>query len=276
MFYSYTEVYMPTIVSNGVRFRTIVVSTILFITLVFTHVPQINAQQFDTSFGVANYLPVADNNAKDGAIISSMGGKYVLSNTEYDSHVIGVVSENAAVVFQVEGDTSTPVVSNGNAFVLVSTINGSIKKGDLITTSTTKGIGMKATKSGYVLGSALEDYTNTDTRAVKKINVALNIRYNSFKTNVSRSLSDILNLSAIATTEEPTVVFKYFLAGLILVLAFVIGFFSFGRIANTGIEALGRNPLAARMIQLGIVFNVLITIAIIASGLVMAYFVLRL
>ncbi|HRN96392.1 MAG TPA: hypothetical protein PLD54_03025, partial [Candidatus Levybacteria bacterium] len=77
-------------------------------------------------------------------------------------------------------------------------------------------------------------------------------------------------------TEEPTTVFKYFLAGLIMVLAFVIGFFSFGRIANTGIEALGRNPLASRMIQLGIMLNVLITVAIIASGLVMAYFVIRL
>jgi hypothetical protein len=85
-----------------------------------------------------------------------------------------------------------------------------------------------------------------------------------------------LNLTAVATTEEPTVVFKYFLAGMILLLSFVIGFFSFGRIANTGIEALGRNPLAAKIIQLGIMLNVLITVAIIGSGLVMAYFVLRL
>jgi hypothetical protein len=186
------------------------------------------------------------------------------------------VTENAAIVFKIEGDNQTPVVANGNAFVLVSGQNGPIKRGDLITASTSPGIGMKATKSGYVLGSALEDFDSTNPKETKKINVALNIRYNSFKTKVSQSLFDVLNLSAIATTEEPTTVFKYFLAGLIMVLAFVIGFFSFGRIANTGIEALGRNPLASRMIQLGIMLNVLITIAIIASGLVMAYFVIRL
>lgn len=234
------------------------------------------AQSFDTSFGVANFLPVEGKDMKDGAIVSSIGGRYKLSSKEYDQQMIGVVSQNAAVVFQLESQNQTPVLSNGNAFVLVSGANGAIKKGDLITSSGSEGIGMKATKSGYVVGSALEDFNPSNPNEVKKLHVALNIRFNSFKTQVSHSLFDVLNLTAIATTEEPTVVFKYFLAGLIVVLSFVIGFFSFGRIANTGLEALGRNPLAARMIQLGIMLNVLITVAIIATGLIMAYFVLRL
>jgi F0F1-type ATP synthase membrane subunit c/vacuolar-type H+-ATPase subunit K len=248
----------------------------LLVSLVLGPLATADAQEIDTSFGVANYLPIEQQNVKDGAIIVSSNGRYQLATREYDSQMIGVVTENAAIVFKVEGDSQTPVVANGNAYVLVSGQNGAIKRGDLITASTTPGIGMKATKSGYVLGSALEDFNSTNPKEAKKINVALNIRYNSFKTKVSQSLFDVLNLSAIATTEEPTTVFKYFLAGLIMILAFVIGFFSFGRIANTGIEALGRNPLASRMIQLGIMLNVLITIAIIASGLVMAYFVIRL
>ncbi len=248
-----------------------------FISLAFVFlVTSSFAQTFDTSFGVANYLPIVENDVKDGAIIVSKNGRYELSKQEYDSQMIGVVSQNAAIVFEVEGGDQVPVVANGNAYVLVSTKNGPIKRGDLITTSQQPGIGMKAAKSGYILGSALEDFTSTNTNEVKKINIALNIRYNSFKTQASQSLLDILNLTAIATTEEPTTVFKYFLAGMILLLSFVIGFFSFGRIANTGIEALGRNPLAGRMIQLGIMLNVLITVAIIASGVVMAYFVLRL
>ncbi len=233
------------------------------------------SQEFDTSFGVANYLPLSEE-AKDGDIVTSVQGRYQRSMREYDPQMVGVVSEYAAIVFKIEGSTGTPVVSNGNAFVSVSGENGAIKNGDPITTSSITGVGMKATKSGYIIGTALEDFNARSTREVKKINVALNIRYNSFQNSASRSLFDILNLTAVATTEEPTVVFKYFLAGMILLLSFVIGFFSFGRIANTGIEALGRNPLAAKIIQLGIMLNVLITVAIIGSGLVMAYFVLRL
>lgn len=251
------------------------IGTLSLILFLIASASPVTAQIFDTSFGVANYLPIVEK-ANDGAIIVSTNGRYELSKREYDSQMVGVVSENAAVVFEVEGEDQSPVVGNGNAYVLVSTANGPIQKGDLITTSERPGIGMKATKSGYVLGSALEDFTSANTSEVKAINIALNIRYNSFKTQASQSLFDLLNLTAVATTEEPTTVFKYFLAGMILVLAFVIGFFSFGRIANTGIEALGRNPLAGRMIQLGIMLNVVITVAIIASGVIMAYFVLRL
>jgi pyruvoyl-dependent arginine decarboxylase (PvlArgDC) len=252
---------------------------ILFLSIVVTSgfmSQGVQAQRLDTSFGVANYLPIAGENVKDGAIVISNSGRYQVSNLEYDAKMMGVVSENPAIVFKVDDESQTPVMPSGNTFVLVSAHNGSIKKGDLITTSAIPGVGMKAIRSGYVLGNALEEFSTNNPNEIRKISVGLNIRYNSFQSQTSSSLLNILNLSAIATTEEPTTVFKYFLAGLILVIAFIIGFFSFGRIASTGIEALGRNPLASRMIHLGIMLNVLITVAIIAAGLVMAYFVIRL
>jgi F0F1-type ATP synthase membrane subunit c/vacuolar-type H+-ATPase subunit K len=62
----------------------------------------------------------------------------------------------------------------------------------------------------------------------------------------------------------------------VVILSFILGFISFGRIANTGVEALGRNPLAGKMIQFGIFLNVLITISIVIAGFALAYFVLRL
>ncbi|MGI5826506.1 MAG: hypothetical protein ACOX50_03780 [Patescibacteria group bacterium] len=86
---------------------------------------------------------------------------------------------------------------------------------------------------------------------------------------------DILKLSSLATYEEPRTVFKYVMAALVVVLSFVLGFLSFGRVASRGIEALGRNLLAGKMIQFGIIVNVAITIAIVASGLGVALFILR-
>lgn len=251
-------------------------SLVAFIIFSFGAAVTVHAQQFETSFGVANYLPVVGENIRDGAIVIANNGRYQVSTQEYDAKMTGVITENAAIVFKVDDDTQSPVVSSGNGFVLVTAQNGAIQKGDLITTSAIPGVGMKAIRSGYVLGSALESFETNNPNEVRKISVALNIRFNSFQNQTSSSLLNILNISAIATTEEPTTVFKYFLAGLIMVIAFIIGFFSFGRIASTGIEALGRNPLASRMIHLGIILNVLITVAIIVAGLVMAYFVIRL
>ncbi len=232
----------------------------------------------NTSFGIANYLPIPDKDVADGDIISfAPDNGYFLSKMPYDIAIVGVVTNNPAISLEVlGGQPSYPVISTGNAFINVTTINGDIKKGDPITTSQLPGIGMKATQTGYIIGAALEDYTNTNIHMIKKIAVTLNVHYYVSKTSVNQSLFDVLNLSAFATYEEPIQAFKYFIAALILILSFVFGFFSFARTANKGLEALGRNPLASKMIELGILLNIIIAIIIILSGLFVAFIVIRL
>lgn len=232
-------------------------------------------QGLDTSFGVAINITVEDKKVKDGDIITFIKGKYFLSKEEYDPYVAGVVSLKPAVVFNIDNEDVTPLISTGNAHVNVSTVNGDIKKGDSITTSAIPGVGMKSDKSGYVIGSAAEDFSSENPNQVKKILVTVNRHYLALNPKPVNNLFDVFNLTALATYEQPTTVFRYFLAGFIVILSFVFGFISFGRVASRGIEALGRNPLAARMIQFGIFLNVLITIAIIVAGLGIAYVILR-
>lgn len=231
----------------------------------------------DTALGIANYFSIGDSDVKDGDIVSFSPKGYFLSKTPYDPMVVGVMTDNPAISLNFESVTKTyPVISSGNAYVNVSGANGAIKNGDPITSSSTPGVGMKADRSGYVLGSALEDFSPSKPDEVFKIAIALNVHFSTTKAAAKTGFWDILNFSALATYEQPTVVLKYFVAALILILSFVLGFISFGRIANKGIEALGRNPLAGRMIQIGIILNVMITIAIIGSGLIIAYLILRL
>ncbi len=237
--------------------------------------------QNDVSLGIANYYQITDKDVKDGNIVSSSPQGYYLSKLPYDPTMVGVVTTNPAVALNLENSSSKsyPVVANGNVQVLVSTINGDIKKGDPITTSTIPGVGMKATKTGYALGIALDPYSSKDTKALGKINISMNLHYSFAKItsdNTKANLLDIANLSVLATYESPLSVFKYVVAAFVIMLSFILGFVSFGRVARSGIEALGRNPLAGRMIQFGIFLNVLITIAIIVSGIAIAYFVLRL
>lgn len=232
----------------------------------------------DTSFGIANYLPIADKNVADGDIVSfSPQSGYFLSKTPYDISMVGLVTNNPAISLEVVGGgKSYPVVSTGNAGVNVTTINGNIKKGDPITTSQIPGKGMKATRTGYIIGAALEDYTNSNTKAAKQIAVTLNVHYYAAKNSVNSSIFDVLNLSTLATYEEPIQAFKYFVAAVTVILSFVFGFFSFARTANKGLEALGRNPLAGRRIELGILLNIIVAVIIVLSGLAVAFIVIRL
>lgn len=228
------------------------------------------------SLSMSSYVPVIDKQVKDGNIIISTSNGYRLSRRGYEQNIIGVVSLNSAIVFSGQsGANSYPVVSSGKTSILVSTINGPIKKGNLITTSTIAGVGMKANKSGYVLGMALDDYQTKKPNQIGTVQVALNIHYATLNVNVPNNLLDIFKLSSLATYEQPLTVFRYFIAALIVFASFFFGFFIFGRVAGKGVEALGRNPLAGKMIETGIIMNVFITVAIILSGLGLALVILR-
>lgn len=240
-------------------------------------IPVAQAQSQDSlSLGIANYIHV-QGNVENGDIIAFTNKGYFKSQTPYDALVIGVVSFNPAVSLSIQdevGEKTIPVISSGNVEVKVTSANGDIKVGDLITASSVSGAGMKATKTGYVIGTALDNYSSKDPKAIGKINLTLNLHYSySTSSNVDK-LSDILSLSLLATYESPSAIFKYVISGIIVLLSFILGVISFGRVANTGVEALGRNPLAGKMIQLGIVLNVLITIAIIGAGLFISFLIL--
>lgn len=235
-----------------------------------------NVQGAEMSFSVANYLPINDKKVDDGLIVSSSSNGFFLSKTIFDTTMVGVVSIKPAISINVDdGNTKKyPVVSSGSVYVVVSTVAGPIKKGDMITSSEIPGVGMRANHSGFVIGSALEDYNNKDIKQYKKISTSMNIHYYSEK-KTNQNIFDIFNFSTIAMYEDPMTVFKYVIAVAIVVLSFILGFVSFGRVASIGVEALGRNPLAGKMIEFGIVVNVLITIAIIGSGLVIGLIILR-
>lgn len=240
------------------------------------HQSHVFAQE-NLSLGIANYLPV-QGKVDNGDIVSFTNKGYFKSKTPYDPLVIGVVSKNPAVSLSIQGEDAEktiPVISSGNVEVKVSSENGDIKEGDLITTSSIEGVGMRATKTGYVIGTALDSYSSKNTKTTGKINITLNLHYSYSTSSNLNTLSDILNLSLLATYESPSAIFRYVLAGVVVLLSFILGIFSFGRVASTGVEALGRNPLAGKMIQLGIVFNVLITVAIIGAGMFIAYIIVR-
>lgn len=231
--------------------------------------------QETTSSGTSISITIIDENAKDGNIISRTNDGYNLSKTAYDVDIYGVVTENPSVYLEnKEIPDSKPVATWGKAYVLVSAINGNITKNDFITSSKIAGVGQKADRNGKILGTALEDYSNSNPNTVGKIMVAINPSYAASLGNARTNLLETLKSATDFSPLSQLTSLRYILAAIIAVVSFVIGFVYFGRIARSGIEALGRNPLASRMIQLNIVFNLFLMVIIILVGLALAYLIL--
>lgn len=210
--------------------------------------------------GIGTQALIEDADAEEGDIISFVDGKYRISAKDLDDHMFGVVSKVSVVALgsrQEQGGTN--VVFAGKAFVRVSTVNGEIHAGDFISSSVIPGIGAKVDGYGQVLGIALAGYKEIDHEKVGKIPVSINIGVNT-------------PLTRFAT--KPAETLRYLMAFIIGFSSVITGFIYFGKVTHSGVEALGRNPLAARLIQFGIFLNLLLTFGIMLLGGVIAYVII--
>lgn len=223
--------------------------------------------------GLATTVKILDKNVKPGSIISTSDKGYALSSKNYDSRIYGVVTQTPGVAIEnIPSTGSAYVVYKGQTKVLVTTANGAIKKNDIITSSTTPGVGMKADANGFVLGTAMEDYNGKDTGTIL---VSIAPHFNdSFSKGATRNIFEILRNARSSASLSPLEALRYLVAALVALLSFVLGFVYFGRVAQRGVEAIGRNPLAGRFIETSVIINVLLTAIIIIVGLGVAYLIL--
>ena len=123
------------------------------------------------TFDLAEYIRAENGNAdiRVGTILSTVGNKEVATSTgAYDTSLIGIASDPQYALKMGSGldtDTSDDVLvgMSGTLEVLVNDENGSISSGDYVTSSSIAGIGMKATKSGMVVGRAYEDWNQASS-----------------------------------------------------------------------------------------------------------------
>ena len=97
---------------------------------------------------------------------------YQLSIKEYDPLIIGIVQNNYN-----NKNINNPITTTGIGYVKYNNENGEIHRGDLVTSSNKPGEAMKVTKSGVILGIALED--SKGSSGLLKIRVM--IQYVNFK-----------------------------------------------------------------------------------------------
>jgi len=214
---------------------------------------------------------------EEGSIVSFKNGIYDLSKEPYDSGIIGVISTSSALSLEdtnlAEGQGKLVAIS-GEAGVRVTTKNGAIKVGDFITSSATPGVGQKSLLSGQVLGVALQVYDSPNPDMVGLIPVLINSKSNVTNNNMKVNLVQALKSGYGDVVFTPATSLRYLLAIIIIAVSFILGFVSFGRVSGRSVEALGRNPLASKLIKSVVVFNFMLTFIILIVGLALAYFIL--
>ncbi|KKU76489.1 MAG: FG-GAP repeat protein, partial [Candidatus Giovannonibacteria bacterium GW2011_GWB1_47_6b] len=147
----------------------------------------------------AEHYPMADASIDYGDIVAASNDttvtspiygepgrtitKLVKSSQPYQSTAIGIVSNNysdfTSTGYNIKPeDNPKPVALSGRVPVKVNLENGPIKIGDPITSSSEPGIGMKATKSGRIVGYALEDFNSLTEQNKGQVLVIVNNGFN--------------------------------------------------------------------------------------------------
>ena len=115
---------------------------------------------------LAEIYPTNDNTLVAGEVVSldpEMSYGVKRSGKAYDNKVLGIISTEPALVIGGKGDegvTGVAVALSGRVPVKVSTENGVIKAGDLLTSSSTPGVAMRATKTGSTIGIAMNGFAD--------------------------------------------------------------------------------------------------------------------
>lgn len=254
-----------------------VVTIITIIILIISVVPPIAAQTLPAD--VTNSYKIADREAVDGDILVLGKDGLVRATTPYDSNIFGVLALEPAVVLRSSQEERKPVIRTGTALVNVTLENGEIRANDYITSSETPGKGQKATRSGYVLGVALESLSSAQATSGAKVPVALRVEYAEISNaRTLARLLDYLGASFLTNVKDPgklSQIVRFLFAGLVLLVSFGFAFAAFYRSLTRAIEAIGRNPLARASIIFSLILNIGLILLIITVGLAAAVVILR-
>ena len=239
---------------------------------------------------IVNTYDLSDTQTQDGDIlIFTAEAGITRAILPYDINIFGVRQDIPIAVYRRVDNTGNSVARSGVANVNVSNINGPIKAGDRITSSQIPGYGMKADISGYVTGTAINDFNEDRGQDLEfqgrnlkigKIPVALKVEYAEL--TAPRSLNNLFSyigtsfLQGVSDPRGLSDAIKYIFAGLIVLVAITFGLVILTKSVPKSIEAIGRNPLARRSINISIAMNIFIVVAITIAALFAAFLILRL
>lgn len=208
---------------------------------------------------IAQGFKAGSSDIVSGALVSLRGGTantVELSTEANRGNLLGVVSKQSLIEFT--AGSPVHVVTSGTTAALVSDINGGIKSGDRITASPITGIGMKATETSMAVGAAQEDLSvaDTRTRVIKTLDgkektvhigtVSLLVTPSLFEAANTKSsaVPSVLQDFASSVAGHNVSPVRVLIAGLLVLLLFVVVGMLLYSSVHASIISIGRNPLS--------------------------------
>lgn len=196
----------------------------------------------------------------------------VTSNT--DEHLVTIAS----------GDQQVYVLAGGVTTAYISDLNGLIKKGEAVVLSPIKGVLMRNDSKNPIIGTALEDFpeTSSETQNIDTDNGSRDVKVSKLSISLDSGLAAKQDQHEQTSLQKigKSVIGKdvgelQVIVALIIFLVVMVaeGAIIYGAITS-GLTALGRNPLAKRIIKTEL-FRVLgLAVIVLIVGLGAIYAVL--
>jgi hypothetical protein len=155
---------------------------------------------------IGEIVALGDKEKQNGADVQNIKK----SSSSYDNNAFGVTATQPGLVLDDNGTyNKIKVALKGRVPVLVTTENGPIKVGDPITASSKPGVGMKATRSGRIIGYAMSEWTSSNPQEVDQVTVFVNPETYidlSILTSLQESVAKLPALTASALSRADDII----------------------------------------------------------------------
>lgn len=211
--------------------------------------------------------------AGEVVIFNNDTNTYFVSETANDARVYSVTALSPALVF-VTGSGTVAVVSSGLAHVQVNSEGGAIERGDLLTTSDTRGVAKKAAEDEEnVFAIALESFPDGG-QSQGTIAADIGIKQAQALRNAQLETSAKEVEPSLIAKALPVSTVRYAIATLIAVGALMFILYSFRSTIAKGVVSIGRNPKARMSIMTLAFGNILFALILCAVAIFVAIGVL--
>jgi hypothetical protein len=271
---------------NTLQLRYILLSTIVLVLSVL--VPFQALAQGNSA--ISQSFKTSDQDIAAASLVSIEKGNtnaIELSATGREDRLVGVVSKNPLIELS-DGASGIQVVTSGLTMTLVSDINGKVANGDKITASPIEGVGMKATESSVIVGTAQGDLESTDTDertittkdgkretvSIGLVPVQVSVAFYTVEEEASEFVPGFLQSLANNVSGRNVSPVRVLVAALILLLVFISITVLIYSAVRSSIISIGRNPLSESAVRKSLAEVGLTVFAVLLFSSLIIYLVL--
>lgn len=238
---------------------------------------------------ISQGVKAAEGAQEAGTIVSLVEGSdntAVPATPATAGRLFGIISKSSLLELSNTGSNDISVVVSGNTPALVSDINGPVNYGDPITASPIAGVGMKATSSAQIVGTALGNLKDNIT-GQQTINttdgkpVTVNVGLVSIQVGVSYFVAPpgqdympaFMRSFANSIAGQPVSAIRTIAGFLVLLAGFGASAVLLYTSIRTSLKSLGRNPLASNTIRRSLIQVIVVSVGVIAATVIGTYLI---